>query len=595
MDEIRDQLTLNELFSHTPQMSHYVYVVAFFCIVIGLLWGRFKAMHVFGFTVLALLVSGFMGIKHLYSAAVNPSLLTVMALIALTSVLKRQIRLERAFKLLGKKPRSFLFGITGFTAILSALVNNTPIVALLIPSIKTHARKLGWSARLFLLPLSFAAVAGGTITLIGTSTNLVLNGMMLENGIEGFGFFDFALPGLAVSAGVLIVSILLAPIVLKKEAATSASIENVEERAYTTELKVIPSGSMDGKTVKDAKLRNLPELYLAELYRDGKFISPVGPKEVLQANDTLFFTGALDSVNELLDQFPDGLSNVEEKFKVEGRSNLLEVIVPNNSDLIDLPLKETNFRSRYDAVIIGVQRSGQPLSGKIGRIVLQAGDLLLLATGSAFAERNQKNTPLIQITEYDRVAENKLGRERYFLPSLFAIAIAGYALSWTLLLTLALMLVSAIACGLTHAEKLKQEFNTQLFALLVLSVAFGSAVVEGGHASYFIQQLALPENPTLAIAGLFVGTLLLTNFMTNVSAVAIAFPVGAALMQQYGLGHLQVFLPVAFGASASFLTPTSYQTHLMVMGAGQYTQKDFMRLGLPVLVVYSVVALWVLL
>jgi di/tricarboxylate transporter len=583
MDEIRDQLTLNELFSHTPQMSHYVYVVAFFCIVIGLLWGRFKAMHVFGFTVLALLVSGFMGIKHLYSAAVNPSLLTVMALIALTSVLKRQIRLERAFKLLGKKPPTFLFGITGFTAVLSALVNNTPIVALLIPAIKTHAHKQGWSARLFLLPLSFAAVAGGTITLIGTSTNLVLNGMMLENGIEGFGFFDFALPGLAVSAGVLIVSILLAPIVLKKEPATSTSIENVEERAYTTELKVIPNGSMDGKTVKEAKLRNLPELYLAELYRDGKFISPVGPKEVLQANDTLFFTGALDSVN------------VEEKFKVEGRSNLLEVIVPNNSDLINLPLKETNFRSRYDAVIIGVQRGGQPLSGKIGRMVLQAGDLLLLATGSAFAERNQKNTPLIPITEYDRVAENKLGRERYFLPSLFAIAIAGYALSWTLLLTLALMLVSAIACGLTHADKLKQEFNTQLFALLVLSVAFGSAVVEGGHASYFIQQLALPENPTLAIASLFVGTLLLTNFMTNVSAVAIAFPVGAALMQQYGLGHLQVFLPVAFGASASFLTPTSYQTHLMVMGAGQYTQKDFMRLGLPVLIVYSAVALWVLL
>jgi len=352
---------------------------------------------------------------------------------------------------------------------------------------------------------------------------------------------------------------------------------------------------MDGKTVKEAKLRNLPELYLAELYRDGAFISPVGPREVLQANDTLFFTGALDSVNELLDLFPEGLTNVEEKFKVEGRSNLLEVIVPNNSDLIDQPLKETNFRSRYDAVIIGVQRGGMPLSGKIGRMILQAGDLLLLATGSAFAERNRQNTALIPITEHDRVAENKLGRERYFLPSVLVLGLLGYAFSWTLLLTLALMLVSAIACGLTHAEKLKQEFNIQLFALLVLSVAFGSAVVEGGHADYFIQQWSLPEHPQLAIAGLFFGTLVLTNFMTNVSAVAIAFPVGAAIMHQYGLGHLEVFLPVAFGASASFLTPTSYQTHLMVMGAGQYSQKDFMRLGLPVLVFYSAIALWVLL
>ena len=189
-------------------MSHYIYVVAFLCIVIGLLWGRFKAMHVFGFTVLALLLSGFMGIKHIYSAAVNPSLLTVMALIALTGVLKKQIRIDLLLSRLGNSERSFLFSTSAFTALLSGLVNNTPIVALLIPSIKQRSTSKGWNARLFLLPISFAAVAGGTITLIGTSTNLVLNGMMIENGIEGFKFFDFLIPGAAVTLGVLIVSII---------------------------------------------------------------------------------------------------------------------------------------------------------------------------------------------------------------------------------------------------------------------------------------------------------------------------------------------------------------------------------------------------
>lgn len=576
-------------------MSHYVYVVAFFCIVIGLLWGRFKAMHVFGFTVLGLLLSGFMGIKHLYHAAVNPSLLTVMALIALTSVLKKQIRLERAFHLLGNSPRTFLVGITGFTSVLSALVNNTPIVALLIPSIKSWAQKKNWSARLFLLPLSFAAVAGGTITLIGTSTNLVLNGMLLENGIAGFRFFDFLLPGALVTLGVLVVSLLLAPWVLKQEQEDGAIGSGYGPRAYTTELKVIAGGSMDGKTVKAAKLRNLPELFLAELYREGEFISPVGPQEVLQANDTLFFTGALESVNGLLDLFPDGLANVEGKFKVEGRSNLIEVLVPNNSDLIGRPLKETNFRSRYDAVIIGVQRAGEPLSGKIGRMVLNAGDLLLLATGVDFDKKNSEEMSLIPISQHDRVAEHKLGRERFFLPSLGVIALLGLVLQWSLLLCLGLMLISAIACGLTHAEKLKQEFNLQLYALLVLSVAFGSAIVEGGHAQHFLEGMALPENARLAVALLFGLTVLFTNFMTNVSAVAIAFPVGAAIMQHYGLSPLEVFLPVAFGASASFLTPTSYQTHLMVMGAGNYSNRDFMRLGLPVLIVYCALALWVLL
>ena len=575
-------------------MSHYIYVVAFLCIVIGLLWGRFKAMHVFGFTVLALLLSGFMGIRHIYSAAVNPSLLTVMALIALTGVLKKQIRIDLLLSRMGNSERSFLFSTSAFTALLSGLVNNTPIVALLIPTIKQRSTTQGWNARLFLLPISFAAVAGGTITLIGTSTNLVLNGMMIENGIEGFKFFDFLIPGALVTLGVLIVSIILAPFVLKSDDDKDGQ-ELVSARNYTTELKVIPRGSMDGKTVKKARLRNLNDLFLAEIYRDGEFISPVAPEEVLQANDTLYFTGGIEHVNELLDQFPDGLKNVEEKFKVEGRSNLIEVIVPNNSDLIGRPLKETNFRLRYDAVIIGVQRSGEPLKGKIGRLVLQAGDLLLLSTGKDFVQRNQEETTLIPIGQHDRVAENKLGRERYFLPSLAAIVAVAITLKWTLLITITLMLISAIACGLTHAEKLKHEFNSQLYALLVLSVAFGSAIVEGGHAHYFIEKISLPESSQTAIAMLFGLTVLFTNFMTNVSAVAIAFPIAAAVMQYYGLTHLEVFLPVAFGASASFLTPTSYQTHLMVMGAGHYSNKEFMKMGLPVLLTYCIIVLLIFL
>ena len=575
-------------------MSHYIYVVAFLCIVVGLLWGRFKAMHVFGFTVLALLLSGFMGIKHIYSAAVNPSLLTVMALIALTGVLKKQIRIELLLSRLGNSERSFLFSTSAFTALLSGLVNNTPIVALLIPSIKQRSSAKGWNARLFLLPISFAAVAGGTITLIGTSTNLVLNGMMIENGIEGFKFFDFLIPGAMVTLGVLIVSIILAPIILKSDDSKDGQ-ELVAARNYTTELKVIPGGSMDGKTVKKARLRNLNDLFLAEIYRDGEFISPVAPEEVLQASDTLYFTGAIEHVNELLDQFPKGLKNVEEKFKVQGRSNLIEVIVPNNSDLIGRPLKETNFRLRYDAAIIGVQRGGQPLKGKIGRLVLQAGDLLLLATGKNFIERNQEETTLIPLGQHNRMSEKRLGRERFFLPSILIITALAFILKWTLLITVALLLISAIACGLSHAEKLKHEFNSQLYALLVLSVAFGSAVVEGGHANFFLDKINLPESSTLAVAGLFGLTVLFTNFMTNVSAVAIAFPLAAAIMQHYGLSNLEVFLPVAFAASASFLTPTSYQTHLMVMGAGNYSNRDFLRMGLPVLIVYITISLAVLL
>ncbi|MDB2572133.1 SLC13 family permease [Schleiferiaceae bacterium] len=585
---------MTQLFEHTTELSHYIYVVAFFLIVLGLLWGRFKAMHVFAAVVMALILSGFMGIKHIYATAVNPSILTVMALIALTGVLKKTLPFHRIGDLLGKSSKGFMVRTGLVTAALSGFINNTPVVALLIPILKSKAKAHNWPIGNYLMPLSFAAVAGGTITLIGTSTNLVLNGLMIENGIEGFNFWDFLIPGLTVTGAVLLTTIILAPIVLKRPQ-ENTSTNQPSNRQYTTELKVIPSGTMEGKTVKSAGLRNLNDLFLAEIYRNGEFISPVTPKMTLQANDTLFFTGALDQVNELLDLFPKGLKTVEEKFEVDARRDLLEVIVPNNSDLIGRPLKQTNFRARYDAVIVGVQREGQPLKGKIGRITLKAGDLLLLSAGANFTHRNERETPLITINQHKRTSNLQKGREKYFIPGLLATIAAAILLKWSLLLSVGLMLHLGVSCGITHAEKLKREFNLELYILLILSVAFGSAIVDGGHAQFFIEQLSLPVNPRTGIVLLFGITVLLTNFMTNVSAVAIAFPIAVAMMQYYNLGHLEVFLPVAFGASASFLTPSSYQTHLMVMGPGNYSNQDFMKLGLPVLVVYSAAALWFLL
>jgi di/tricarboxylate transporter len=585
---------LTQLFEHTAELSHYIYVVAFFLIVLGLLWGRFKAMHVFAAVVMALILSGFMGIKHLYATAVNPSILTVMALISLTGVLKKTLPFHRIGDVLGKSSRGLMIRTGLATATLSGFINNTPVVALLIPILKSKAKEQNRNVARYLMPLSFAAVAGGTITLIGTSTNLVLNGLMIENGIEGFKFWDFLIPGLAVTAAVLLTTFILAPLVLKKPE-DAVSKDESSSRQYTTELKVIAGGTMEGKTVKSAGLRNLNDLFLAEIYRNGEFISPVTPKMTLEANDTLFFTGGLEHVNELLDLFPKGLKTVEEKFEVDARRDLLEVIVPNNSDLVGRPLKQTNFRARYDAVIIGVQREGQPLHGKIGDIALQTGDLLLLSAGTNFTSRNERETSLITINQHKRTSSATHGRERYFLPGLLMIISAALALKWSLLLSVGLMLLLGIACGITYAEKLKREFNLELYALLILSVAFGSAIVEGGHAQFFIEQVALPTDASAGIVLLFLLTLLLTNFMTNVSAVAIAFPIAAAMMHHYQLGHLDVFLPVAFGASGSFLTPSSYQTHLMIIGPGGYSNRDFLKLGLPVLVAYSAAALWVLL
>ena len=257
-------------------------------------------MHVFASVVMTLILSGFMGIKHIYATAINPSILTVMALISLTGVLKKTLPFHRIGDVLGKSSRGLMIRTGLVTAALSGFINNTPVVALLIPILKSKAKEQNWNVARYLMPLSFAAVAGGTITLIGTSTNLVLNGLMIENGIEGFKFWDFLIPGLAVTGAVLLTTFILAPLVLKKPE-DAVSKDESSSRQYTTELKVIPGGTMEGKTVKSAGLRSLNDLFLAEIYRNGEFISPVTPKMTLQANDTLFFTGGLDHVNELLE------------------------------------------------------------------------------------------------------------------------------------------------------------------------------------------------------------------------------------------------------------------------------------------------------
>lgn len=585
---------MQPILEHTLEASHYAYLIAFACIVFGLIWGRFKPLHVFAAPVLILILMGQMGIKHIYASAVNPSILTVMALIALTSVLKKVLPFHRIVDFLGNSTKGMLIKSTFITAALSGFINNTPVVALLVPMIKSKADEMNWSSRMFLMPLSFAAVVGGTITLIGTSTNLVLNGLMIDNGIEPFKFWDFLIPGITVTGVVLIMTVILAPLVLKGDK-TLDNDNKVSFRQYTTELKVIPSGSMDGKTITAAGLRNLKDLYLVEIFRNGEFISPISPRMTLRAEDTLFFTGALDQVNELLDLFPDGLTSVEKKFEVDARHDLLEVIVPNNSDLIGRPIKQTNFRARFDAVIIGVQREGKPIQGKIGRIKLRSGDLLLLSAGENFNSRNDRETSLITINQHKRNKESPKGRKQFFIPGSLIIVGAGVLINWSLLLCIGLMLLLGIACGITHAEKLKREFNLELYALLILSVAFGSAVVEGGHAQFFVEQITLPENSSTGVILLFFLTLLLTNFMTNVSAVAIAFPIAAGMMHHYQLSPLEVFLPIAFAASGSFLTPSSYQTHLMIMGPGNYSNRDFTRLGLPVILVYSIAALLVLL
>lgn len=565
--------------------AHLLYGIAFLFIVAGLAWGKHKPIHIFGIAVLFLILTGEMDVNYVYSAAVNPAILTIMALVLTTTLVKGRIHLEGISKYLPKSKLGFLISTTTLTSVLSGFMNNTPLVALLIPMVKEVSAHRKWNPSLFLLPISYAAVVGGMLTVIGTSTNLVLNGLIIGSELKPFGFWDFFAPGVVVLTGVLMVLWLVSSLILGK-LSESKNQQQLSIKHYTTELKVIPGGNIEGETVESVGFKKMRFLYLAEIYRQGTVIAPVSPKEVLRAGDSLFFTGELDHVNDLMDKHQDGLQTVEQKFGVSTRNDLLEALVPNNSSVIGQEVKKLRFREKYDAAIVGVHRNGQSLQGKIGRIRLLPGDLLLLAPGPRFQEINSETNSFTLLQQHQRQNPKKIGKGKFFIPAAALIVTGAIWLQLNFLLTLGLILTAAIALGLTHSEKLKQEFNIQLYSLLVLSVSFGAAMHEGGHMEHYLSFIDIPSSNSGKTLMLFGITLVLTNFMTNVSAVAIAFPIASAMIS-YDYSQSEAFLTVAFAASAAFLTPTSYQTHLMVMGPGNYSNKHFWKMGLPVLIVYS--------
>ncbi len=572
-------------------VTHYVLLTALLVITVSLFVQRFKPTLVFGWTTLALVLSGIMPLDLLLDALSNKSILTIFLLIFITSALRKHFNLlglmDKLFKNI-RSPRRFLIGMTSSVAALSSVVNNTPIVALMIPYVYDWSRKRNLSPSRFLMPLSFAATLGGTITVIGTSTNLVLNGLLEANDLTPLGFSDFLIPGLIVTVlGVLYLSVFgFGWLSDRKDV-----LEDFESnrREYIVETQLLASSDKVGKTISEAGLRNLDGVFLAEIYRKGRLLSPVSPDEVLVADDLLYFAGDVDRIVELLKD-ENGLEIPKrEKFATSEVLEVVEVLIPITSDLAGKKVRDTNFRERFDAAIVAVHRDGQKLGGRIGDVVLEYGDLLLLTTGSRFKSVIQSNKHLYTVSFMERIDVNGKPEKKWVgLGSLIALAtlFMGYIDLFTFLLIVMTLLASF---GLFTAQDLRKDVNSDLLVILVSAVALGTTLIHTGTAEWISGSMVSfleTANPLTILVAIMLLTVALTSFVTNVAAVAIAFPIVAALVEQSGVDGTPFYLALAYGASASFLTPVSYQTNLMVYGPGGYKSSDFMKVGAPLTFIY---------
>ena len=549
-------------------------------LLVGLVFSRLSATVLFLMAAIGCLIAGLIEPDAFWAKATNEGLVTLMLLMLCAVALERLPWLGLLSRRIDSPNRYLAVArITAVAAFASAFLNNTAIVAALAQVLRRSRYHLPSQ---LLLPLSYAAILGGTLTLIGTSTNLIVSSFLADRRGNGLAFFDFLWVAGPV---VLVVGLLL--VVLSSRLPKRVVAEE-EQGEYVLEAVVEREGGLVGRTVRDAGLRELETLYLSEIIRGSQVITAVAPGEVLQGGDRLNFVGDIKDASRLTQ-----ISGLTTFASEEGlmQPSLTEVIVAPGSILNGRTPKELGFRARFDAAIVGLQRDGETVSGKLGRTALRPGDLLVLATGEDFAQRKNlgRNFYLLSDDLDVRLLDSKQG----FFVTLALGAVIAMAATGSLSLSVGLLglLMGLWLSGLVSVDDLRRRFPFDIWILVASALVLAQSLVGSELISTFMS-LVLPvmmdQTPLIGLVVVFLLTLMLTELVTNNAAAALMFPIGYGLAESLGVDVMPFVLAVAFAASGSFLTPYGYATNLIVQNIGGYTRGDYLRFGLPISVAYSV-------
>ncbi|MFT6916054.1 MAG: di/tricarboxylate transporter [Motiliproteus sp.] len=468
-------------------------------------------------------------------------------------------------------------------SLLSAFMNNTTVVAMLLPAIQAWAQRLQLPTSKLLLPLSYAAILGGTCTLIGTSTNLVIDGLLQTEKQISLSMFELAWLGipLVLIGGTFM--LLAGDRLLPNRKGAAEQIEQIRE--YSVEVRVDAAGPLPGMSIAEAGLRQLNHGYLVEIERQHRLLTAVPPETLLEAHDRLLFIGAPECARELrLIQGLTAANGDADKLETARHNRcLVEAVIGPGFTGLNQTIRHAKFRSRFQAAIISVSRGGSRLPGKIGNIELQVGDCLLLETGQEFLEQYRFRKDFLLVSALNDST-----------PPHFEKAPMALAILATMVLVSALGLLSILEAALIAAAamlttrcvspaKARRYIDHTVLVVIAASFSLGVAMTKTGAAAAIALWL-IPESshsPWLALAIIYLLTVLFTESITNSAAAVLMFPIAMAVADQLGVNVMPFAVAIMFAASASFITPLGYQTNLMVMGPGGYRIRDYLRLGIP--------------
>lgn len=556
--------------------------------------------------VVALGLAGIVTPTEMFEGFSNKGMLTVGALYIVTAGLRETGALQTLGNwILGEArgEQDVLRRLTGVAA-MSAFLNNTPIVAMFIPIVESWCRKHEVAPSRLLIPVSYFSILGGTCTLIGTSTNLVVNGLMIEavkndpglgDTLYEIGMFELSRVGMPYALIGTAYLLLFSRFLLPKRMGAREQLY-ATSREYMANMRIETGCRLAGKSVEEAGLRRLTGLFLIEIWRDGHMISPVSPSEVLEEGDILTFTGVVSHIVEL-EKIAGLVPFVDEDYETQAAARrhetLCEAVVSRTSPLINRNIRDANFRARYNAAVVAVHRGGQRLQGRVGDIELQAGDTLLLQAGAHFADAHRNNSDFFLVSG---VRDSRAVRHD---KALIAFGLLGLLILLMTTGTVQIVLAAFLVAGLmiltrcVSVSQARRSIDWQTLITIGAAFGLGTGLVNSGAVegiSGTVVAFLGPWGPRALLLGVYLMTTFFTAIITNNAAAALMFPFAVAIAHDLGVNPRPFAITIAFAASASFITPLGYQTNLMVYGPGRYNLVDFVKIGLPLNLILMIAA-----
>ncbi len=564
----------------------FTLVVLVFMIV-ALARERFPPSATILSAVIVLLAAGVVSAEQAFSGFSNPAPITVAALYVLARAVEKTGALQPLVSAAlggGRDRRSSLIRLVAPTAAASAFLNNTPVVAMLVPQVRDWAERRGQSPSRYLMPLSFAAILGGMVTVIGTSTNLVVSGLLEAAGQPPLAMFEISRLGLPVAIAGCALLVLLAPVLLPDRRPARRELEeNVRE--FVVSMVVEPDGPLNGKEVAASGLRHLQGVYLIEIERQGQLIAPVPPTTTLRSADRLTFVGKADLVVDL--QSTRGLAFAEQHHVGAldtTRHTFFEAVVGAASPLIGGTLRDAEFRGRYQAAVVAIHRAGHRVQAKLGDVRLRVGDTLLMLGDPDFRDRWRDRNDFLLVSRLG-AAPPRTTSSAWIVGLIAVVIVVGASLGALPILHLSLLgAIALVGLGVLTPGEARRAVDLDVILVIAGAFGLGAAMATSGLADRLAGTL-IGGLGFLGSAGVLAGVVLATvallGFITNNAAAVLMFPIAMSTAAWLGLDQRAFAIAIAITASASFLTPMAYQTNLMVYGPGGYRFGDYARLGAP--------------